>query len=132
MNFKFKYNALREAGAMNKMNKAKRKKYKAIIDGMGECQITLEDISKGQKLDGLAALLDEHGATLDEYVILGQYSNAIYDKNTKSAEFLRDTAGEKPSTQVDLNSKTETGIGSMSLEELIELRDLLKNKKEGK
>ena len=132
MNFKFKYNALREAGAMNKMNKAKRKKYKAIIDGMGECQITLEDISKGQKLDGLAALLDEHGATLDEYVVLGQYSNAIYDRNTKSAEFLRDTAGEKPSTQVDLNSKTESGIGALSLEELIELRDLLKNKKEGK
>lgn len=132
MNFKFKYNALREAGAMNKMNKAKRKKYKAIIDGMGECQITLEDISKGQKLDGLAALLDEHGATLDEYVVLGQYSNAIYDRNTKSAEFLRDTAGEKPSTTVDLNNHDNSGIGQMSKEELIELRDLLKKEKEGK
>ena len=132
MNFKFKYNALRESGALNAMSKSKRKKYQAIIKDMGECHITLKDISQGQKLDGLAALLDKNGATLDEYVILGQYSNAIYDRSTKAAEYLRDTAGEKPSTTVDLNNHDNSGIGQMSKEELIELRDLLKKEKEGK
>lgn len=99
---------------------------------MGECQITLKDISQGNKLDGLAALLDKNGATLDEYVILGQYSNAIYDRSTKAAEYLRDTAGEKPSTTVDLNNNSDSGISQMSKEELIELRNLLKKEKEGK
>lgn len=127
MKFKSKYNALRETGALNAMNKAKRKKYKDIIREMGECQITLKDISKGEKLEGLAYLLDKNGATLDEYVVLQQYSNAIYDRSTKAAEFLRDSAGEKPSTQVDVNGRVESGISAMSTEELTELLALLKS-----
>ena len=125
MNLKRNYNSLREAGALNKANKLKRKKYKDIIAEMGECNITLEDISKGQKLDGLSYLLDKNGATLDEYVVLQQYANAIYDRSTKAAEFLRDTSGEKPSTTVDLNDN-RSGLSTMSTEELVELRDLLK------
>lgn len=123
---------MREANALKGSSKARRKKYRDIIKDMGDCEITLADISKGEKLDGLAYLLDKNGATLDEYVVLQQYSNAIYDRSTKAAEFLRDTAGEKPSTQVDLNGSVETGLSTMSTEELIELRDLLKQQKGSK
>ena len=120
---------MRETNAMKLPASARRKKYKDIIKEMGECNITLEDISKGQKLGGLSYLLDKSGATLDEYVVLQQYANAIYDRNTKAAEFLRDSAGEKPSTQVEVNGRVESGLASMSTEELIELRDLLKKQK---
>ena len=126
MQFDKRYTSLRETNALKNSSKARRKKYRDIIKDMGECEITLANISKGEKLDGLAYLLDKNGATLDEYVVLQQYSNAIYDRSTKAAEFLRDTAGEKPSTQVDLNGRVESGISTMSTEELIELRDLLK------
>lgn len=126
VNFKSKYNKIRELNALKANNKARRKKYKDIIKEMGECEITLKDISKGEKLDGLTYLLDKNGATLDEYVVLQQYANAIYDRSTKAAEFLRDTAGEKPSTQVDLNDSRTSGLSQMSLEELKEMRDLLK------
>lgn len=124
--FARKYNKLRESNALKATSKARRKKYKDIIKEMGECQITLKDISKGEKLEGLAYLLDKNGATLDEYVVLQQYSNAIYDRSTKAAEFLRDSAGEKPSTTVDLNDGRTSGLAQMSLEELQEMRDLLK------
>lgn len=132
MQFDKKYTRIRETNALKGASKARRKKYRDIIKAMGECEITLENISKGEKLDGLAYLLDKNGATLDEYVILGQYSNAIYDRSTKAAEYLRDTAGEKPSTQVDINGGVETGLSTMSTEELIELRDLLKQQKGSK
>lgn len=129
MQFDKKYTKLRETNALKGSSKARRKKYQAIIKDMGECNITLQNIAEGEKLTGLACLLDKNGATLDEYVVLSQYSNAIFERSTKAAEYLRDTAGEKPSTQVDLNNKVDTGISSMTTEELIELRDLLKKQK---
>ena len=130
MQFKKKYNKLREANALKGSAKTRRKKYRDIIKELGECNISLSDIANGKKTDGFLYLLDKNGATFDEMVVLQQYSKAIIDRDTKSAEFLRDSAGEKPSTQVDLTTKDESGLSKMSLEELKELRDLLK--KEGK
>ncbi len=132
MEFKKRYNKLRETNALKANGKARRKKYKDIIKDLGECQISLDDIASGKKTDGFLYLLDKNGATFDEMVVLQQYSKAIVDRDTKSAEFLRDSVGEKPSTQVDLNGTVESGISQMSKEELIELRDLLKKQKEGK
>ena len=100
---------------------------------MGARQITLEDISKDDfngKLPGFLDMMDETGMTMDEAAVLQQYSKAIIDRDTRAVEFLRDTVGEKPSQQLDINSTDEGGLSKMSYEELIELRDLLKNKKE--
>lgn len=130
--FNNKYNKLREANALKDTHKKSRKKYKDIIKELGECQISLDDIASGKKTDGFLYLLDKNGATFDEMVVLQQYSKAIVDRDTKSAEFLRDSAGEKPSTQVDLTTKDESGISKMSLDELKELRDLLKKQKGSK
>ena len=130
MEFKKRYNKLREANALKANSKTRRKKYKDIIKELGDCQISLDDIASGKKTDGFLYLLDKNGATFDEMVVLQQYSKAIVDRDTKSAEFLRDSVGEKPSTQVDLNDSRTSGLAQMSLEELKEFRDLLK--KEGK
>lgn len=113
--------------------KQRRKKYKEIVKEMGARQITLEDISKDDfngKLPGFLDMMDETGMTMDEAAVLQQYSKAIIDRDTRAVEFLRDTVGEKPSQQLDINSNDESGLSKMSYEELIELRDLLKNKKE--
>lgn len=113
--------------------KQRRKKYKEIVKEMGARQITLDDISKDDmngKLPGFLDMMDKTGMTMDEAAILQQYSKAIIDRDTKAVEFLRDTVGEKPSQQLDINSTDESGLSKMSYEELIELRDLLKSKKE--
>lgn len=113
--------------------KQRRKKYKEIVKEMGARQITLDDISKDDmngKLPGFLDMMDKTGMTMDEAAILQQYSKAIIDRDTRAVEFLRDTVGEKPSQQLDINSTDESGLSKMSYEELIELRDLLKNKKE--
>lgn len=126
MEFKKKYNKMREANALKANAKSRKKTYKNIIKELGECQISLDNIAKGEKNPGFLYLLDKNGATFDEMVVLQQYSKAIIDRDTKSAEFLRDSAGQKPSTQVDLNDGRTSGLASMSDEELKEMLALLK------
>jgi hypothetical protein len=108
--------------------KQRRKKYSQIVKEMGARGITLEDISKDDlngKYVGFLDMMNETGMTMDEAVVIQQYSKAIIDRDTKSAEFLRDTVGERPSTQIDMRKET-SGLAEMDLEELLELRDLLK------
>lgn len=123
---------------MEKLNlvgsaKQRRKKYKDIVKELGAREITLADIAADNfngKTKGFLDMMDETGMTMDEAVVMQQYAKAIIDKDTKSAEFIRDTAGEKPSTQLDM-TMDGGGLSKMSLEELLELRDLLKEQKEG-
>ena len=125
---------------MEKLNllgtpKQRRKKYKDIVKELGARNITLKDIASDDlngKYLGFLDMMDETGMTMDEAAVLQQYSKAIIDRDTKAVEFLRDTVGEKPSTQLDIKSDDESGLSKMSLEELIELRDLLKKQEEGK
>ena len=94
--------------------------------------ITLEDIAHDEKQKGFYDMMRENNMTLDEMVVLQQYSKAIIDRDTRSAEFIRDTAGEKPSTQIDLSTE-DNGLSKMSLEELRELKSALlslKNQKD--
>lgn len=133
MNTQRAYNKRMEKQNLLGTPKQRRKKYKEIVKEMGARQITLEDISKDDfngKLPGFLDMMDETGMTMDEAAVLQQYSKAIIDRDTRAVEFLRDTVGEKPSQQLDINSNDESGLSKMSYEELIELRDLLKNKKE--
>ena len=133
MNIQRAYNKKMEKQNLLGTPKQRRKKYKEIVKEMGARQITLDDISKDDmngKLPGFLDMMDKTGMTMDEAAILQQYSKAIIDRDTKAVEFLRDTVGEKPSQQLDINSTDESGLSKMSYEELIELRDLLKSKKE--
>lgn len=133
MNTQRAYNKKMEKQNILGTPKQRRKKYREIVKEMGARQITLDDISKDDmngKLPGFLDMMDKTGMTMDEAAILQQYSKAIIDRDTRAVEFLRDTVGEKPSQQLDINSTDESGLSKMSYEELIELRDLLKNKKE--
>lgn len=134
MNTQRAYNKRMEQLNLNGNKKQRRKKYAHIIKEMGIRNITLEDIASGlgDKEKGFLDMMNKTGMTMDETVVLQQYAKAIIHQDTRSAEFLRDTVGEKPSTQIDV-SGDENGLSKMSLEELKELKAALvelANKKE--
>lgn len=128
MNKQRAYNKMMEKQNLVGTAKQRRKKYKKIIEEMGVRNITLDDITNrlDKKKPGIIDMMNETEMTFDELVVLQQYGNAILNGDTRSAEFLRDSVGEKPSTQLDVTSTDESGLSKMSYEELVELRDLLK------
>lgn len=131
MNAQRAYNKKMEQLNLQGTKKARRKKYKAIIEEMGARGITLEDLSNNLngKDKGFLDMMSKTGMTMDEALVAQQYAKAIIDKDTRAAEFIRDSVGEKPSQQIDVNGEV-SGLSAMSLDELLELRDLLKKQKE--
>ena len=111
--------------------KALHKKWKDIASELSDRQITLSDICDldSPKQLGLLEMAKNNNMSLGDLTMLRQYSEAIINGSTRAAEFIRDTMGEKPSTQVQIE-ETSSGLKKLSLEELIELRDMLKNMKE--
>lgn len=132
MNKERAYNKQMESNSILGTKKQRRKKYREIIKELGSRDISYADIANGlgEKEKGFLDMVKSTpGMTMNDVVVLQQYAKAIIDKDTRAAEFLRDTAGEKPSTQIDMNNNSDNGLSQMSLEELIELRDLLKQHK---
>ena len=104
--------------------KENRKRFRDLINELGVREISLEDIACGDKEKGFIDALNQTKFSLDEAVIIKQYAKAITDSDTRAAEFLRDTKGEKPSNQVEVSGEL-TGLSAMSLEELEELKAAL-------
>ena len=119
------------ATRMEQMNlngkKALHKKWKNIASELSDREITLEDICNpdSPKQLGLLELAKSQKMSLGDLTILRQYSEAIVNGSTKAAEFIRDTMGEKPTTQLDVNTN-ECGIKNMSEAELREMLELLR------
>lgn len=107
--------------------KDQHKKWKYITQELSDRHISLSDIANpdSPKQMGLTQMINNDEITLGEMVMLQQYAEAIENRSTKAAEFIRDTMGEKPSTQLDVNDVSESGISQMSLEDLIALKELL-------
>ena len=112
-----------ENAAIKGSKSYRRRKYRTIIKELGERNITLDDISRGlgKKEPGFLDMLKSTNATMDDAVILQQYAKAIVDQDTKAATFLRDTAGEAPKQQVEVES-VGGGLSEMSLDELLALK----------
>ena len=80
-------------------------------------------------------MIKKEKMTMDEVVVLQQYAKAIIQQDTKAAEFIRDSVGEKPSSTVNMNVEEKSALESMTLEELEDYKLLLEaniaiNKKE--
>ena len=120
------YNKRLEQINLQGTKKQRRKKYRQIAQEMGMRNITLADIANGlgDKERGFLDMMDETGMTADELVILQQQAKAIIHQDTRAAEFLRDTAGDKPSTQIEVGGENG-GLAQMSLDELRELKDAI-------
>ena len=73
---------------------------------------------KVKKDAAVKEVFDDYHVTLAEATILGQYLKGVFDQDTRAAEFVRDTAGEKPKLQVELEKKDNPFEG-VSTEELL-------------
>ena len=98
--------------------------YRTIVRELSDRQIPLNLLSDESKAKGLAQMLEEDVCTLSELVILGQFAKAIDDSDTRAAEFLRDTAGYKPQTDVTVEHKTQ-GLASLTDAQLLTLLQAL-------
>lgn len=98
--------------------------YRTIVRELSDRQIPLNCLSDASKAKGLAQMLEEDVCTLSELVILGQFAKAIDDSDTRAAEFLRDTAGYKPQTDVSVEHKTQ-GLASLTDAQLLTLLQAL-------
>ena len=122
------YNTMMERINRTGTPSQKRKKYKTIVKELGARGITMKDISQDNfngKSMGFLEMMGESGMTFDEVVVLQQYAKAIINQDTKAAEFLRDSVGDKPSSTVNMNVEEKSGLESMSLEELEQYKQLL-------
>lgn len=98
--------------------------YRTIVRELSDRQIPLNLLSDESKAKGLAQMLEEDVCSLSELVILGQFAKAIDDSDTRAAEFLRDTAGYKPQTDVTVEHKTR-GLASLTDTQLLTLLQAL-------
>lgn len=98
--------------------------YRTIVRELSDRQIPLSLLSDASRAKGLAQMLEEDVCTLSELVILGQFAKAIDDSDTRAAEFLRDTAGYKPQTDVTVEHKTQ-GLASLTDAQLLTLLQAL-------
>lgn len=98
--------------------------YRTIVRELSDRQIPLNMLSDASRAKGLAQMLEEDVCTLSELVILGQFAKAIDDSDTRAAEFLRDTAGYKPQTDVTVEHKTQ-GLASLTDAQLLTLLQAL-------
>lgn len=98
--------------------------YRTIVRELSDRQIPLNLLSDASRAKGLAQMLEEDVCTLSELVILGQFAKAIDDSDTRAAEFLRDTAGYKPQTDVTVEHKTQ-GLASLTDTQLLTLLQAL-------
>lgn len=94
-----------------------KKRLRNIAIELGNSKIDLNMISEGTKNKEFLDALDSANATYFDAMMMQQMAKAIVDADTKAAEFIRDTAGEKPSMQVDMND-TSKGLSQMSTEEI--------------
>jgi hypothetical protein len=124
------YNSQRERIARQGTPTTVKKKMKQIAIELGARNITLQNIADqdfGGKSRGFIDMMEETEMTLDDVVILQQYAKAIINQDTKAAEFIRDTKGEKPATTVDMSVDNKSPIEKMDDKELAEYKRLLKD-----
>ena len=124
------YNSTRERIARQGTPTQVKRKMKQIAQELGARHITLQDIATQDfngKSRGFIDMMDKTGMTMDDVVMLQQYAKAIINQDTKAAEFIRDTKGEKPSTTVDMTVGDKSPIETMTDKELAEYKRLLKD-----
>ena len=111
---------------------SRKTRYRELVKLLGENEIkltTLLDPEESVKNEVINEMMCNSQLSYDELVVLRQYAEAIVNGSTKAAEFIRDTAGEKPATNIDVTDERQSGIRQMSDDELKALiADLTKNK----
>lgn len=111
------YRALMETLNMKGTVKENDKKYKEVARRLGNMKFTLASLNDGEQLGRLMSLVDDGTMDLDDLLMLSQFDKAITKQDTRAAEFIRDTRGEKPSTQLEV-TENKSALSSLSEEQL--------------
>lgn len=112
-----------------------KKRLRDLVRELGNYHVILEDLANAPNQEFFKAL-DSANATYFEAMIMQQFAKAIVNADTRAAEFLRDTAGEKPTTSVDVfdSNKALSQMSTQELEShlaaLMSLQDCLLDKNE--
>lgn len=93
-----------------------KKRLRDLVRELGNYHVSLEDLADVPNQSFFKAL-DAANATYFEAMIMQQFAKSIVNGDTRAAEFLRDTAGEKPTTAVDIYDSNK-GLAQMSTQEL--------------
>ena len=75
-----------------------------IAKWLGQMTITKGELLAPEEIKDLEKA-KEVNMTIDEAMMLAQYQKALTG-DTKAAEFIRDTAGEKPKEQIEVQGMT--------------------------
>ena len=105
----------RKGGIASAKARKRKKTFKELINTIGEMVVNDPNLLKKTKVNSLD--VKQKDITYAFLVAFRQYQKAITKGDTRAAEFLRDTAGEKPLNQVEVNQ---------DYEDLTPLADLLK------
>lgn len=113
-----------ESNEFTGTSKQRKRKFKAIIKDLGSREITLENIANDEKQIGIMQVMKDQHASLDEWMMLKSYAEAITNGDVRHMTFLRDTAGQKPSTEI---ITTESPLSNLTTEDLLEAIEELRS-----
>ena len=106
----------RKGGKASAEARKKKKTFREIVQMIGDLPVKDEKLLKDLKKLGID--IDEEDITYSFLVNFSQFYKAIKSRDTKSAEYLRDTIGEKPSVNQNVSVNVE-------IEDLTPIADML-------
>lgn len=93
-----------KGGAALRNKYARNRSMQEIAKWLGKMTITKGELLAPEEIQDLEKA-KEVNMTIDEAMMLAQYQKALAG-DTKAAEFIRDTAGEKPKEQIEVQGMT--------------------------
>lgn len=83
---------------------ARNRSLQEIAKWLGKLTLTKDELLSPEEIQNLEQA-KEVNMTIDEAMMFAQYQRALAG-DTKAAEFIRDTAGEKPKEQIEVQGMT--------------------------
>ena len=107
MRSKEEVKAIASKGGKNSGKSRRRKKAtRDIALAFGKEEAPVQVVAK---LIQLGMLEEGESCSMDEALMLAQYGKAL-SGNTKAAEFVRDTSGQKPKDEIEVSTKSSKNL----------------------
>lgn len=103
-NQEFRNQCVEKSIATRKAKKERRRSMQEIAKWLGNMTVTKGEVLDADEIQDLE-MAKSVNMTVNEAMILAQYQRALVG-DTKAAEFIRDTAGEKPKDEIEVHGMT--------------------------
>jgi hypothetical protein len=111
----------KKGGVASGVAKREKKAMKDTLKALLTLPLDESQVADIETIKSLAAL-EGKNITVQEAILLQQVKKAM-DGDTKAAEYVRDTAGDKPTDKVELNSKIDLDEKINEIEEYMKKMD---------